>query len=61
MGAFLKRRVRVQGFILFDDYGPYFSEFQPDSMRGALCEDRHLWYTNSVWGVYPKSCCFRSC
>lgn len=28
MGAFLKRRVRVQGFIIFDDYGPRFGEFQ---------------------------------
>jgi NADPH-dependent curcumin reductase CurA len=28
MGTFLKRRVRVQGFIVFDDYGPHFGEFQ---------------------------------
>jgi NADPH-dependent curcumin reductase CurA len=28
MGTFLKRRVRVQGFIIFDDYGSQFGEFQ---------------------------------
>jgi NADPH-dependent curcumin reductase CurA len=28
MGTFLKRRVRVQGFIIFDDYGSRFGEFQ---------------------------------
>lgn len=28
MGTFLKKRVRVQGFIIFDDYGPRFGEFQ---------------------------------
>jgi hypothetical protein len=28
MGTFLKRRVRVQGFIIFDDYGTHFGDFQ---------------------------------
>ena len=28
MGTFLKRRVRLQGFIIFEDYGPHFSGFQ---------------------------------
>jgi NADPH-dependent curcumin reductase CurA len=28
MGTFLKRRVRVQGFIIFDDFGAHFSDFQ---------------------------------
>ena len=28
MGTFLKRRVRLQGFIIFDDYGPHFGDFQ---------------------------------
>jgi NADPH-dependent curcumin reductase CurA len=28
MATFLKRRVRVQGFIIFDDYGSRYSEFQ---------------------------------
>jgi NADPH-dependent curcumin reductase CurA len=28
MGTFLKRRVRVQGFIIFDDYGSHFGDFQ---------------------------------
>jgi NADPH-dependent curcumin reductase CurA len=28
MGTFLKRRIRVQGFIIFDDYGQHFGEFQ---------------------------------
>jgi NADPH-dependent curcumin reductase CurA len=28
MGTFLKRRVRLQGFIIFDDYGLHFSDFQ---------------------------------
>jgi NADPH-dependent curcumin reductase CurA len=28
MGTFLKRRVRVQGFIIFDDYGSHFGEFR---------------------------------
>jgi hypothetical protein len=28
MGAFLKLRVRIQGFIIFDDYGTYFGDFQ---------------------------------
>jgi hypothetical protein len=28
MGTFLKRRVRLQGFIIFDDFGPRFGEFQ---------------------------------
>jgi hypothetical protein len=28
MAIFLKRRVRVQGFIIFDDYGSRYSEFQ---------------------------------
>jgi NADPH-dependent curcumin reductase CurA len=28
MGTFLKRRVGVQGFIIFDDYGPHFGDFQ---------------------------------
>jgi hypothetical protein len=28
MTTFLKRRVRVQGFIIFDDYGQHYGEFQ---------------------------------
>jgi len=28
MGTFLKRRVRLQGFIIFDDFGSHFGEFQ---------------------------------
>jgi NADPH-dependent curcumin reductase CurA len=28
MGTFLKRRVRVQGFIIFDDYGSHFGDFR---------------------------------
>jgi NADPH-dependent curcumin reductase CurA len=28
MATFLKRRVRVQGFIIFDDYGQHFEEFR---------------------------------
>ena len=28
MGTFLKRRVRLQGFIIFEDYGSHFGEFQ---------------------------------
>jgi NADPH-dependent curcumin reductase CurA len=28
MGTFLKRRIRLQGFIIFDDYGSHFGEFQ---------------------------------
>jgi NADPH-dependent curcumin reductase CurA len=28
MGTFLKRRVRLQGFIIFEDYGPHFNDFQ---------------------------------
>jgi hypothetical protein len=28
MATFLKRRVRVQGFIIFDDYGSRHGEFQ---------------------------------
>jgi hypothetical protein len=28
MGTFLKRRIRLQGFIIFEDYGPHFSDFQ---------------------------------
>jgi NADPH-dependent curcumin reductase CurA len=28
MGTFLKRRIRVQGFIIFDDYGTHFGDFQ---------------------------------
>jgi NADPH-dependent curcumin reductase CurA len=28
MGTFLKRRVRVQGFIIFDDFGAHFDDFQ---------------------------------
>jgi NADPH-dependent curcumin reductase CurA len=28
MGTFLKKRIRLQGFIIFDDYGPRFPEFQ---------------------------------
>jgi NADPH-dependent curcumin reductase CurA len=28
MATFLKRRVRVQGFIIFDDYGSRYGEFQ---------------------------------
>jgi len=27
MGTLLKRRIRMQGFIIFDDYGPRFPEF----------------------------------
>ena len=27
MGVFLKKRVRVQGFIIFDDYGQHYGEF----------------------------------
>jgi NADPH-dependent curcumin reductase CurA len=27
-GALLKRRIRMQGFIIFDDYGPRFGEFR---------------------------------
>jgi NADPH-dependent curcumin reductase CurA len=28
MGTLLKKRVRVQGFIIFDDYGPRYGEFR---------------------------------
>jgi NADPH-dependent curcumin reductase CurA len=28
MGTFLTRRIRVQGFIIFDDYGAHFGDFQ---------------------------------
>lgn len=28
MATFLKRRIRLQGFIIFDDYGTHFGEFQ---------------------------------
>ncbi len=28
MTSFLKKRVRVQGFIIFDDYGPHFGDFR---------------------------------
>ncbi len=28
MGTFLKRRIRLQGFIIFDDYETHFGEFQ---------------------------------
>jgi NADPH-dependent curcumin reductase CurA len=28
MGTFLKRRIRLQGFIIFDDYGTHFGDFQ---------------------------------
>jgi NADPH-dependent curcumin reductase CurA len=28
MGTLLKKRVRVQGFIIFDDYGQHYGEFQ---------------------------------
>jgi NADPH-dependent curcumin reductase CurA len=28
MGTFLKRRICLQGFIIFDDYGTHFAEFQ---------------------------------
>jgi hypothetical protein len=28
MGTFLKRRIRLQGFIIFDDFGPRIGEFQ---------------------------------
>jgi len=28
MGTFLKRRIRMQGFIIFDDYGKHFGDFQ---------------------------------
>ena len=27
MSTILRKRIRVQGFIIFDDYGPHFSEF----------------------------------
>ncbi len=33
MGTLLKRRVRVQGFIIFDDYGPHFGEFQKQMLE----------------------------
>ena len=35
----LKRRIRMQGFIIFDDYGPRFDEFV-QMMRGWLAEGR---------------------
>jgi NADPH-dependent curcumin reductase CurA len=28
MTTFLKKRIKVQGFIIFDDYGPRFGEFR---------------------------------
>ncbi len=28
MGTLLKKRIRMQGFIIFDDYGPHFAEFR---------------------------------
>lgn len=33
MGALLKRRIRMQGFIIFDDYGPRFPEFMQAMRR----------------------------
>jgi len=46
----LKRRIRIQGFIIFDDYGPRFEEFV-QMMRGWLAEGRIHYREDLVEGL----------
>lgn len=33
MGTILRKRIKVQGFIIFDDYGHRYDEFQRDMSK----------------------------
>jgi len=62
MGIFLKRRVRLQGFIIFDDYGPHFGDFQKQMSEWFTPERsntaRILWKASSML-PRPSSDCFK--
>ena len=50
LATLLKRRIRLQGFIIFDDYGPRFDEFS-QMMRGWLAEGRIHYREDLVEGL----------
>jgi NADPH-dependent curcumin reductase CurA len=50
MGTLLRKRIRMQGFILFDDYGPRWSEFA-GAMAGWLQEDKVKVREDIVFGL----------
>ena len=50
MGEFLHKRITVQGFIVFDDFGPRYPEFAA-AMRGWVAEGRILYREDMVDGL----------
>jgi NADPH-dependent curcumin reductase CurA len=46
VGTLLKKRIKMQGFIIFDDYGPRFGEFS-DQM-GAWVEEGRIRFREDI-------------
>lgn len=50
MGTILRKRIKVQGFIIFDDYGHRYGEFQRD-MSQWIAEGRIQYREERVDGL----------
>ena len=50
VGMLLRKRIKMQGFIVFDDYGPRFAEFA-GAMREWVLEDRVKVREDIVFGL----------
>ena len=50
MGEFLHKRITVQGFIVFDDFGPRYPEFAA-AMRGWIAEGKIVYREDVVDGL----------
>jgi hypothetical protein len=46
MGMILRKRIRMQGFIIFDDYGPRFGEFQ--AAMGPLVREGRIKHREDI-------------
>ena len=49
-GTLLRKRIKMQGFIIFDDYGPRWSEFA-DAMGGWILNDQIKFREDIVFGL----------
>lgn len=55
VGTLLRKRIKMQGFIVFDDYGPRCNEF-PGEMPGWVQADKVKFGRTScsAWRTRPK-------
>ena len=50
MGLILRKRITVQGFIVFDDFGPRYPEFAA-AMQGWIAEGKIVYREDVVDGL----------